>query len=711
MPHLNGNNPANDPNSKPVKNRSAFKPNRSLFQTMKFGLNTPHFAMEAVEGDQVSVRVASDVDTLSLKAPVMCPVKMSKDYFFVTMRALLPKNAELVITNPLSGDDIVADDVNIAQPWSFAYYMLTALATEFNNQQTKAASASDVKEADTYLLRALIKMVQIGEPMCSAGSLLAQLGMNFSKGLQFGMTAVNHRITLDKTIDALCRRLVDDVEQFTFSSNKIDSTGSTPAAVSEYTSVTVVMDQKESDSFGTTWTFQQFLDFIRQGHCIFEISIPTTGGMRADVDTSRRQLRYTFDPHDTVNPDRDYNAVCRLQSVGRHLNLSRLVAYQLACAQFYTDDAIDYVYSTQLWHENQQALANLGYGSQYTPQGNFFYVWNGTRRQYDCVSGKVMDLVLSQLRSNVYASATISGDVLKVWPADVPNIARLGYFTNIFGYTRSLKYRDFFCGSRPQPLAVGNVNVSVSSNQFSVVDVTKNIQIQRFLNQVNRVGRRFNEYVKGIFGVKPMPDAHDVIFLGHTTDIIGGEETENTGAAQLTDAQTVTSKFRTNSSRFAFEGSFSEPGILIGITNFDVVRPYTEAIDTVLHSVDRYEMFNPFMQNIGDQDIPQHDLILTLADSPFGYKLRYAEYKQAFDRAVGGFCEYLPGFCFPQAPGYYFKNSFVINPDFIRSNPAEFDQFYLSLVDYSLAGRFHFLIRQDITVDATRPMEAAPSIL
>lgn len=74
--------------------------------------------------------------------------------------------------------------------------------------------------------------------------------------------------------------------------------------------------------------------------------------------------------------------------------------------------------------------------------------------------------------------------------------------------------------------------------------------MQRFLNAVNRSGRKFSNYVKELFGVEPKQDFHNPIYLGHTSDKVYTVETENTGAAQLTLANSITSNLRSNAERY-----------------------------------------------------------------------------------------------------------------------------------------------------------------
>lgn len=716
---LQGNNPANDPDKKPVKGRSTFKPNRSIYETMAFGMNTPHLAMETVEGDSISIRVASDVDTTNLKAPVMSPVKMHKDYFFAPLRAILPKNAEEIITNPLTGEDVVAEDVNCVLKYPELRTILDNRMTNVKKDLDAAIAAASVQEADLFLIRTLYNAILV-EPFSSFGSLLSYLGHSNGRAVAMGADLAGNTKYFDDFMDDLCTRIKTDVLEFTVSVAEIDSASFVRGVLSGQ-SITVNCDLAPENSFGNLWSFEKYLDELRQGLLLYQVTQIT---MRPDVDSSKRGLQYYFGiTAEHENPYRSYSSyvIKYSENSERYLNISRAVAYQLACAQFYSEDSVDYIYSAKLWHQNLWSfalLANTNPNQSPTVPTYFTFRLNGLVKEYDSVSHNVLYQVMQSV------AAEMAGGTSAAVPFDFTQgatglstvnhraLARRAFILNLFGYTRSLKFRDYFCGSKKAPMAVGDVTVNVGdSGSFSVVDVTKNIQIQRFLNQVNRVGRKFSQYVAGIFGSHVATDMHEVIFMGSTSEVIGAEETDNTGAAQLTEAITTTSKLRKNSSQFAFEGSFSEPGVIVGITRFDVVRPYVDGTDRAMFHVDRFDMFNPFMQQIGDQEVYGEELRLQQTNT-FGYQLRYSEYKQAVDRAVGGFVRRLPGYAFLNDEGIYVtRDEVTISPDFIRSRPSEFDKFFVSLTGHALDSRFHFIVRNDISVTAGRPMEAAPSIL
>lgn len=720
MATIVGKNPANDPDKKPVKNRSHFKPNRSFYNTLPFGLNSPIFASEVVESDKMSIRVNTDIDTLNMKAPMLTPVKMSKDYFYAPLRSILPHNAELVETNPLTGQDIDAGKVLPILTASKLNSFRADLLNKINNSLASAPYLADASQSSLELLRCLIISVSYGDLFFSASSLVNQLGANLHGLVSWSDTVnednlrTNKAKSWDQFVELLCDTILQHVKYFTCT-ELYYSSGPSLYSLSDPETRSFIVDCSLGSDEGysgrsNTISFRRFLEELRQGRCVGYVKEVV---LKDPSDTSTYSVYY---PNSTTT----INLQPGNLHAQKNYNVSRAVAYQLACASFYTDDAVDYVYSCKLWHQNQLSCARYALGVQSSPGvSGMVYMLNGIQQEYDSVSNNILDNIIMNLMGRTWSAALSSSDVEAPVYYNSGSyrgaaVFALGYVNNLFGLTRSLKFRDYFCGSKTRPMAVGNVDVQVQSGSFSVVDVTKNIQMQRFLNQVNRVGRKFNEYVQGIFGVTPMHDPSEVIFLGHTSEYIGSEETNNTGSDMMSESQTTRSKMRRSSSQFAFEGSFSDSGIVVGIINFDVARPYTISADRAFFHYDRFDMFNPYLQHIGDQEVFGAEIDPNQSDS-FGYQLRYAEYKQSVDIARGGFLEFLPGFAFLNDSmtmrNLHSGGSIVISPDFIRSRPTELDRFYNVMSNYSQAGYFHFFCRHDVQVSADRPMEAAPSIL
>lgn len=144
------------------------------------------------------------------------------------------------------------------------------------------------------------------------------------------------------------------------------------------------------------------------------------------------------------------------------------------------------------------------------------------------------------------------------------------YLRLIFGYNNSLRYQDYFVGSRSHPLAVGNVDVAVNNNFVNVIDITENILKQKFFNAVNRVGQRIENYTKELFGADMDKDYHNPFWLFHTGSSINSENTENTGAAQFSQSISVTSRMFGSNGNKCFNIHVDRAGVVIVINYFDL---------------------------------------------------------------------------------------------------------------------------------------------
>lgn len=716
MKGLTGNNPANDPDKKPMKAYSHFKPNYSLYYTALFGMCTPNYAAQVVPDDKnFSIRSAHDIDTANLRAPIMTPVKFHKDYFMVPIRAILPNTADLIVTNPLQGDDVVFPDVQpaldvkqlLSKLKGFIYY------AKFPLQNTGGSYTP------AQVLAAYSDLYQMSKWFLSRDSLLNRLGISLCSAFVGPIRDRDGKyLSIDQVLEHMTTVIKNNLESF----EVVVGLPEYASGSISYTTKTfkVYPAQEYSTFFGaggtnvTAMCLRDYLELLWTYPIVQVKNVVVKTG--SDWDGNSAYIPY-INGTEHLNSYIDFDIIALdLDENDKYRNISRLVAYQLACAHFFTNDGVDAVYNEQLWHQNQLALILKG---THSFADRFDY--NGVGYQYDSVCGSY----LNQLFSYTALSLWDYNDLATAGDTDPRingyNVADAAYVMNIFSPQRSLKFRDYFVGSKVRPLAVGNVDVTVNSNLVSVIDVTKNIMRQKFLNQVNRLGRSLKEYSRGIFGVTPMATPNESIYLGGTVDIVGAEETDNTAEDMLTQDFTTRTKLRSNASRFAFQldqvGEFSW---IIGITHFEVARPYVDVTDRETFQIDRFEMFNPYMQQIGDQPVlnteivPARMLNATTAKENFGYQLRYAEYKQRVDRAVGGFADFLPGFAFlndEQSMLPLLIDKYHLGSDFLRAKPREFDQFFNALTLYSPAGYFHFIIRDDFEVNADRPMLSAPTIL
>lgn len=370
------------------------------------------------------------------------------------------------------------------------------------------------------------------------------------------------------------------------------------------------------------------------------------------------------------------------------IDLSRLWAYQIVYHHFYTNDKVDFIYSAEQFRNYVGGIIFSAIGGS-----SFFY--NGSKIPYDFLSS-------SYTHSLRFSSHFLDG-------FSIP------YFNALVTFRRSLRYMDYFTGSRTRPLAIGNSSVPVTDSSVDVVNITERIQYQKFRNQVNRTGRRFSKYLQDIFDASPGYDYHDPKFLAGCQDVVYGSETENTSFSGNEEANNVRTNLYCKSNKFAFEFEVDEPSIILGLLTFDIVRYYVDVADRQTMVQDRFDMFNPYLQYIGDQQINMAEFDKNVPDGlkPFGYETRYMEYKQAVPRAVAGFVDNLPSWLFDNRSDLIttLGNRRFINYDFIRSSSYELDKFYLSLTGYNLNNYFHFIIKCDNYFDAVRNMAVDPQIL
>lgn len=664
-------NSQNVPEAQTPRTRSSFDLAYHFFDTHRFGEYHPHYVAEGEKNDILPIRSSHDVRSYTLKSPLMQNVSMKKDYFSVPMMAILPINWDKYYENPVRGDDVLADvGPSVEEFWSKIGTLHGKLVTSLTT------ILSDSTKTQAQKITAFFRFLVLGEYFYSNGNLLASLHCH---GAPY-VAITNYdgdRISYDKFFDDL-------IGDFIFHAGSVDYF---TMNVDGYTYL-VGEDNKPFRS--GVISLRHALSLMRDNLTFMIQSVNWSGDITSNILSDFQGYSFTY-----------------VKSIAP-LRIARLWAYQLVCAHYYTNDHIDFIYSAELFRSliNFYIRDCLGVSNF---ASNMFFTFNGVSYQYDSLSAHAFSQMVS------YANS-YSTDILFQSPAGSARYAAiLGFFSAIFAYRRSLRYLDYFTGSRAQPLAVGNTGVAVVNNTVDVINITRGIQSQRFWNAVNRIRHTTEGYLKGLFGGDtPAPDYHNPFFLAHTDDVVFGQETENTADAQMNAKIAITSNFRSNGSRYMFEMHCDRPCELIGITYYDIPRVYTKNTERSYFWLDRFDMFNPFMQYIGDQPIYLNELGIGAANdlvplSNFAYTLRHMEYKQRYNQCAGGFVENLPGFAFLAMDER--GNQKTINPDWIRSVNSEFDNFYVSLTGWSLGSYWHFIVDNYNDCTGSRPMAYAPSIL
>jgi len=675
---VNGNVQENV-SARPNNQHSKFPMSYNLCHTARFGEINCHFAMEAEKADNLPLRSEHDLRTYSFKAPLMQDIEIHKAYFAVPRECILPINWQKLETQPTIGDDIDAQEYGTS---------IEAFYTKCYNILKKLWDiATDGNETDEHRTNAMIRFLNLGNLWFSRGSLMWQLGFHVELTL-FDVSKLR-TIKWDKMFDQAIEQLIKGI-----------GTG----AMSFNNNGFYVVNEGHpylNNEYGIrAYTVREFLDMImHEADWNIDFQDAETAGI---ADNWIQNL----DSDIFAN----YSPIKGAQFDKKPIDIARVLAYQIVCAHYFSNDAVDYIYNAEIYRENIYSLEDYILSQIWTPSWYKLlgFSYNGVNTPPDYLCAKVFTNVLNYTIAYITGAKSNDDTMQRAYQ----------YMINIFWYQNSLRYRDYFTGARTRPLAVGNVNVNVDvQNQIvSVIDITRNIQMQRFLNSVNRVGRKFENYLEGIFGGgKVGYDYHNPQFLAHVQDTAYAVEVENTGESQMKDPNSVTAVVKSNSARFAFEFTPDRPSIIIGVEYFDVARNYVHQMDRQLFAVDRFDRFLPEMQYIGDQEVYGAELSMDNKADTFGYQLRYAEYKQRLNVAVGGFVENLPGYIFKANEdkfAHHYKDGEVrLSPYYIRSHPFELDGFYVSLTGYSPASYFHFIIKAHNDMTATRNMAQTPTIL
>lgn len=674
MPNVQEGNALNIETTNQNNKHSNFNLSRLVALTPKFGINQPFFSMEVVPDDgPITIEPNCETRSYTLKAPLFGDVKKHVAFYQVPIQAILPNNWEKIVVNSSHGSDVqgsessntlvpALDGVNCVVS-NFPSRLIELFRSDYDvfrlNLRDSAPPSSD------YISNILL-FVARWEMFFSRGCLLSSLGVNYGHLLEFhySPTLVATEYTQTYSFDSFCQQLLSSLSNLEFSIVDNDGTAST--------------------GYGSGYKhIRKALDFIRShsGPFVFNFSKITGSGSYL-ADTIERYLLSTYDV-DESEP----------------LNFGRCVAYQIANAHYYSNDKVDYIYSADLYRQYVGSLVSEIVGAT-------SFIFNGLSVYYDWLSGFYLSEYLDYLANYSYLSGTF-------WSSYFP------YFNAIFGYNYSLRFLDYFVGARPNNLAISGpntpTNVAVENNSVSVVNTTKSLVAQRFLNSVARAGQSIENYSKKVLGKYIAPDWHNPRYLFSFDSDVFTSEIENTGSDQMQKPNSVTSVLRGSNRNLQFTFDIDRHSFIVGIEYFDVRRFYYTTQDKNTMAVDRFDMFVPGLQYIGDQPLKVSELVAGMPkDNPFGYQLRDLQFKESFDICSGGFVENLPGWLFKfDIDEFNVRNleEMHIGPEFIRSKPTEIDDMYLSLTGLTLASYFHFIELWNIKVSANRPMVSKPNLL
>ena len=456
------------------RNRNTFDLSYFNYKTQRFGQYEPFFVMEGVPGDTIPLHSSHNVRSLPMKSPFLTSLTLSKDYFMVPMQAILPNTWEMIFSNPASGDD-VPEDANCL----FQLFKVAELANFTNEEWSQYSNVTQ------------LKIIMMLESVFSAGSLPAQLGYTMQNTGSFGNTSFDFYFgQIMQAVHAQNPTLGFFLPD---GSTKYLSAATTPMGV--------------------------FVDYLRSNYIYLkDITSQINVGSLLDWYTGNEALF--------------------IEWATQEFNISRILAYQICCKQFYVNTKIDPIYNAQLYRDNFFFLLKQYVSKSGQPALNYeSFERNGVNVPYDFFSKHYLNKITSVSSTNTEEKISALADI----------------YYYLFSFNRVLKFGDYFTASRTQPLGTdvnGQMNAPVVGNEVAAIDMSKSIVMQRFLNNVVKLGNDFGEYLRGIFGREPSPDYHFPKFISHQDfDVSGFEVANSTDKGQ----GNMITNLKSGDDRYAFE--------------------------------------------------------------------------------------------------------------------------------------------------------------
>lgn len=699
-------NELNDPKFKNQQGYFSYDLTHQEFITPLYGEITPTMQLVTIPGDRFVIHDNTKLIHNKVNGNLMSTVNQYIDSFYIPLRCLYPTNYEKLIPNPVKGDDLPNTALPIVPLGAFfVNFIESEHQVDLGNGVVTSPydAFSLLHQYDIYnedpdidlpISFALYRL-HLLSTILSRGQLLDYLGYMFDTP----KTEMRISSRLQKAIDDFQTALFADREYYL-------QDGEIAYVPAEFISL-------NSDSFPVEVSVRSYKkaetkedwrsaisDIYESGGApIFAYSsTPAT----TDVLDSALALRTLInDIFRTATFNEDWRTTrSRIDDEAyefnnNELNISNILAYQQCVAEYFTNDSVDNIFNAELY---MQLLRSVMYPPSTDDEDLTLepvFTYNGVSTEYDLISyGGFFVSLLSSKQDGILGRQHM-------------------FATLMFLKRRSLRYGDYFSTARPRMLAVGQLGVNVTDGMVSPVDITQNLLKQRYLNAVNYGGQGFLQYYAMQMGVTPSDTGCTPRFISHRKIELENRITTNTANNQGEQTTNIVGF----SDRNAFDVFIDDFGIIISMTSFDCLPVYKSGLDNTLFFADRFDYFNPMLQNIGDQPIKTVELLgYPSLGRVFGYTMRNSEYKYKISRAHGGFVNDLPGYLlsYPLDATTFSESDLPglkISPDFIRDKPLYFDAIVSQNTGISPAQNYHFVVSCTNQVQAARKIQATPPVL
>lgn len=708
-------NSLNDPQFSEQQGYFPYDLSHGEYITPRFGEATPTMHLDTVPGDRFAVHDNTKLVLNRIPGNLLSTLNQYVDSFYIPLRCCFPNNYEKLIPNPTKGSDLP----NTALPQiPFHYWINQLLRCRFpiaiNGDSTNHLNLvqnpiqylnGDSDDANIKFANYGISWMLLISSMLSRGQLLDYLGVQYDE-FDFSLSTDDYSASvLQSRIDDFWQALYAFCDGEFITSFKLSLT-------SDNITYPSVFDYRAKVDTISRWR-SAISDIFERG----EFPVLNLSAYPEDNEKFIR-LRDTYNVlYSTLTSlfaVYDYS-ILNMDSIdsyptpwetGGFINITKPLAYQQVIAHYFSNDSIDNIFTSELFMQNLRAVM-YPTESRFTSEPVFEY--NGVQTEYDYTS--CAGWYYSLMYPNSEDEPARNGFLSRSWVVS----------TLLFLMRRTLRYGDYFSTARPRMLAVGQLSVPVGIDDetqapvVSPLDITKNLLMQRYLNAANYVGSRFLNYYASMYGVTPSDTGTFPRFLAHRKIELQNQITNNTADQQGEQTTNLVGYSDNN----AFDVFIDDFGVIISITSFDVLPVYTSGIDSTYHFSDRFDYFNPMLQNVGDQPIRFNEIVGSpqFNDVVFGWTMRNSELKFKISRAHGALVNDLRGFLIKYPFSSFGSRDaqgnevFNISPEYIRDKPRFLDPYIPVLSGVSPANYFHFVCACLNQVHCARKVQAQPPVL
>lgn len=176
-----------------------------------------------------------------------------------------------------------------------------------------------------------------------------------------------------------------------------------------------------------------------------------------------------------------------------------------------------------------------------------------------------------------------------------------------------------------------------------VNDIRTSFMIQAIAERQARVGGRYTEYLRGVWGIRPQDSRlQRPEYLGGGRTVVTVNPVAQTSASGATGTTTKLGQLAAAGYVAAhghgFSQSFPEHGYVLGLMCTRSDLTYQQGVDRMWKRKSAFDFYRPELAHLGEQAVMSYEIYSDGSagdDTVFGYQERWAEYRMRLSRTAG----------------------------------------------------------------------------